>query len=150
MRSFEDLTDEERELVEERELQIKEEFEEKLRENLCFNDSIDLEMEEIESSRNSTFYENALPKLLEEFEQKEHSRLSAFIEDKDKLETILSESIKAEEKRLIAFFDNGGILPAITREEITEDYIKKELEKAEENEKFFDEAMNELFDVETE
>lgn len=146
MKDFENLTDEERELVEERELQIKEEFEEKLRENLCFNDSIDLEMEKLENSRNYTFYENALPKLLEEFEQKEHSRLSAFIEDKDKLETILSESIKTEEKRLITLFDNGGILPVTTREEIIEDYIKKELEKAEEEDKFLDEAIEELFE----
>ena len=61
------------------------------------------------------------------------------------------ESVELEKKRLIKLFNAGEILPPATREEIITNYISRELEKAEEDERFFDEAIEELFgDIEEE
>lgn len=151
MKTYEDLTDEERELVEQRELELKEEFEQELHDTVALNESIDTELEEIEESRNSAFYEEILPKHLEEFEQAEHSRLITLVENAKELEAKISESVELEKKRLIKLFNAGEILPPATREEIITNYISRELEKAEEDERFFDEAIEELFgDIEEE
>lgn len=151
MKAYEDLTDEERELVGQRESELKEEFEQELYDTAALNESIDTELEEIEESRNSAFYEEVLPKCLEKFEQVEHSRLITLVENAKELEAKISESVELEKKRLIKLFNAGEILPPVTREEIIANYISRELEKAEEDERFFDEAFEELFgDIEEE
>ena len=151
MKAYEDLTDEERELVWQIESELKEEFKQELYDTAALNESIDTELEEIEESRNSAFYEEILPKRLEEFEQVEHSRLITLVENAKELEAKISESVELEKKRLIKLFNAGEILPPVTREEIIADYISRELEKAEEDERFFDEAIEELFgDIEEE
>ena len=145
MKNLLELTDQEREMVEKREDELREAYEEQLYEDAESSSEIDLELESIEESRNVTFYEDTLPVRLENFEQEEHSRLCSITSDESEIQKQLSESIEKEKQRLISLFEAGEILPPISRDELVEDYVKEKLEKADKNERFFNEAMEELF-----